>query len=111
MGPSIFTGRIRVQDPHAQLLFNGRIDFGSEEPYMDFIANIDRLDLIPLGFVLGDSIQQISTILTVKAKGINPDKLLGELRFENLRMRSADADHSFGDVLIQATQKGAGKLL
>ena len=111
MGPSIFTGRIRVQDPHAQLLFNGRIDFGSEEPYMDFIANIDRLDLIPLGFVFGDSIQQISTILTVKAKGINPDKLLGELRFENLRMRSADADHSFGDVLIQATQKGAGKLL
>jgi len=111
MGPSVFTGRIRVQDPHAQLLFNGRIDFGSEEPDMDFIANIERLDPIPLGLVIGDSIQHISTNLSVKARGLNPDRLLGELRFENLRMRSADADHSFGDVLIQAEQKGTGKLL
>ena len=111
MGPSVFTGRIHVKDPHAQLLFNGRIDFGSEEPDMDFIANIERLDLIPLGILLGDSIQNISTILNVKAKGLNPDKLLGELRFENLRMSSAEAIHSFGDVLIQAEQKGQGKML
>ena len=111
MGPSVFTGRIHVQDPHAQLLFNGRIDFGRTEPDMDFIANIERLDLLPLGLVVGDSIRQISTNLSVKATGLNPDKLLGELRFENLKMQSENASHNFGDVRIKAEQKASGKLL
>ena len=111
MGPSIFTGRIQSNDPHAQFLFNGRIDFSKEHPDMDFIANLSRLDLIPLGIILGDSIQSITTTMVVKAQGLHPDQLLGQVQFQHLRMKTAEVEHTIGNLDIVAEPSTEGKIL
>ncbi len=105
-----FTGAASIQDPNMNFAFNGSANFNDSLPVLNFIANIDTLNLKQLNFYptqLG-----ISANITADFIGLNLDDLDGALSIANLAIANDTAYYQTDSIILRASEPDTtGKLL
>ncbi|MGQ1785764.1 translocation/assembly module TamB domain-containing protein [Saccharicrinis sp. GN24d3] len=99
-----FDGKVRLNDPNAQLLFNGKVDFSSTIPQFNFSASLSnvRLDKLNLAPELINS--KIDLRLDSKLSGKNIDSLSGDILFHSGKIFLNHEEHTMDSLVIVSKQ-------
>jgi len=84
VGPRYFDGKLKINDPNAQLDFRGEVDLFSEEPRFNFTLDLGRLAMKELKLV--DSYEHLNLSLQMQSflSGNHVDDLNGFLKVDSL---------------------------
>ncbi len=99
---NFFSGQLISKDPNADLVFSGDIDFRNEIPIYSFTSDITNLNLkdhLPENV----KIENISTQLSIEAKGSTPDDLEGEICMENVKLITSGKELTFESIFIHSS--------
>lgn len=78
-----FNGKVHVDDNKLKLDFDGKVDFSTEKPIFDFLAEIEHADLYRLNLLDHDTVMQLRCKVHANVRGIKPDDIVGELRIDS----------------------------
>lgn len=80
----MFTGKISSTDTNANFEFYGLADVSTEQPFFNFVAEVERLDFNALQ--LSTDSFSLKGFMEICATGIDIDSINGELSFRNLEL-------------------------
>lgn len=80
----MFTGKISSLDTNAHFEFYGLADLSTEQPFFNFVAEVERIDFNALKLTT-DSFS-LKGFMEICATGIDIDSINGELSFRNLEL-------------------------
>lgn len=81
----MFTGKISSADTNANFEFYGLADLSAEQPFFNFVAEVERLDFNALK--LSTDSFSLKGFMEICATGIDIDSINGELSFRNLELK------------------------
>ncbi|MFN3528848.1 MAG: translocation/assembly module TamB domain-containing protein [Bacteroidia bacterium] len=80
----MFTGKLTAADSNARLSFFGLADFATHPPFMNFVAEVDTINLFALG--LTKDTLGLSGFMEICTEGLDIDSITGELNFRQLAL-------------------------
>ena len=98
----LFDGQLQIDDPNAQLTFNGLIDATTAINNYDFTADIDYVDLAKLNF-LNDSTAVLKGRVVMDMRGTTIDDAAGSIRFSDASFENENDLYEFNDFRIRST--------
>ncbi|MFN2394977.1 MAG: translocation/assembly module TamB domain-containing protein [Bacteroidales bacterium] len=111
-----FNGNLLIDDPNLFVDFNGLIDFGPENPYLNFTARIDDANLSKLNIYQRDSIYQslVSTIVSVEGHFKDMQNLEGEIAayssiYREIEPETGIEKNYYQNDLISLSSHGSGQ--
>ncbi|MFW5821624.1 MAG: hypothetical protein ACOCWA_10055, partial [Bacteroidota bacterium] len=78
-----FDGSVFISDPNIMMKFQGKVDFSSELPNFNFVADVGRLRPYYLNLNKTDPSYFVSFFLESNFTGIHPDSINGEIKLVN----------------------------
>ncbi len=105
----VFVGEIDVNDPNAQLTFDGTVNLRDSMPDLQFVAQIDTLALQPLGFYptpLGISMSIVSNL-----RGNSADNLIGRVQIDSFTIQDSITSAKLASMVLRAGDTTAGRFL
>jgi hypothetical protein len=93
-----FTGKLASTDSNAHFQFFGLADLGVNPAFFNFVAEVDRLDLLALN--LSKDTLVLSGYSEICIEGLDIDSISGELNFRNLDLQLADRRLSLDEINI-----------
>lgn len=111
----VFKGKTLSKDANANFDFDGTINFKNKVPEMDFISNINQLNLSELNLASKTSADSgiFSSLILINLKGDNLDNLTGQINFDDTKYKTKTKTYklsSFNLDLDQAQQEKTIKL-
>lgn len=97
-----FIGSAEIKDNHANLKFNGEIDFASNNPSYIFTGNVNQLNLSYFGLDTGISI--ISGEINSNLVGNDIDNIIGEFSFNNGQLLKGKKKYAIQNLDLQLTK-------
>ena len=79
-----FKGTLNIDDPNLQFSGEGSVDFRNQADEINFVADIDTVNLQPLGFLKEQT--SLKAKIDVNLKGLTLEKLTGRGDIRNLRL-------------------------
>lgn len=104
-----FEGVFAIEDENANFEFDGNIELIEGRPYLDFQADINKLDLNRLRLTNDDL--AISGKLDVNMNGKGIDDLVGDLVASNLKINRRDSIYVLDTISIASTNQGINNRL
>jgi hypothetical protein len=111
-----FNGSLLIDDPNLFVDFNGLIDFGPDNPYLNFTARIDDANLSRLNIYQRDSIYQsiVSTIVSVEGHFKDIRNLEGEIAayssiYREVEPETENEKNYYQNELISLSSHGSGQ--
>jgi hypothetical protein len=105
-----FTGEASIKDPNITFAFNGNVNFNDSLPVLNFVADIDTVNLKQLNFYptqLG-----FSGEITADFRGLNVDDLDGMARIADLNISNDTASYQTDSIILRSSDPDTtGKLL
>ena len=99
------------EDENANLDFNGSIDFNAAIPQIDFISNINALNLNKLNFSNSIDSGIISTNIFISTQGNSIDDLSGEINFDNTIYRTSSKTFKLSSFKLHLSQDAPQKFI
>ena len=99
------------EDKNANLDFNGSIDFNTIVPQIDFISNINALNLNKLNFSNSTDSGIISTNIFISTQGNSIDDLSGEINFDNTIYRTSTRIFKLSSFNLNLSQDATQKFI
>ncbi|WP_458296196.1 translocation/assembly module TamB domain-containing protein [Sphingobacterium zhuxiongii] len=100
-----------IRDSNAQLSYDAKIDFQSDETSYDVAAEVDLINLKKMGLVEKDSIVIFNSQINTHLSGNNLNNLNGEVEAEQINMRTSKGDFRVDDLFFSADGTQADRLL
>lgn len=97
-----FNGDIKANDENFNLKFKGLADF-SNQTTLDFVVNVDKIDLYALNFLKNDTLSQFKGNILIDTQGNDLDSMTGKIEVKNATFRNSQALYSFDDFLMTST--------
>jgi hypothetical protein len=97
-----FEGLLTMSDDNLDFTFNGLVDFNEEIPVFNFKSNVQHADLFNLKLSERDSVSVISTRLDINFHGLNPDDMVGIIRFDSTLYTEADSDYYLDSLILRS---------
>lgn len=94
----LLDGRMQLEDPYLNFLFNGKVDFSEELTRVDFSLELGKLDLLPLGLSRRDL--SFSTRISLQGQGRTIDDATGLLVVDQLEIKEGDELHLLDSLLV-----------
>ncbi|TYP74193.1 translocation/assembly module TamB domain-containing protein [Aquimarina intermedia] len=96
----VFDGRLVIDDPNIQLIFNGVVDMDKTINNYDFVANVEYIDLNTLNLFTRDSLSIFKgdVIMDMKGSGIND--VVGTISFQETLYKNQKSDYYFEDFEV-----------
>ena len=111
-----FNGNLLIDDPNLFMDFNGMIDFGPDNPYLNFTARIDDANLSGLNIYQRDSVYQsiVSTIVSVEGHFKDVRNLDGEIAayssiYREIEPETGNEKNYYQNDLISLSSYGSGQ--
>ncbi len=102
-----FTGRLQVDDEHADLDFIGTVNWEDDAPLYNFLLTLNNANLKPLHF--SDRDLMLSAHAKINASGKNIDDLQGSLRFDNIIFKEVNNKFQLDTASLFITENAAVK--
>lgn len=99
-----FEGVFSIEDDNANFEFDGNIELKEGRPFLDFQADINKLDLKKLRLVNEDL--AISGALDINMDGKGIDDLVGDLVASHLKISRKDSIYVFDTISVMSTSRG-----
>ena len=109
LNQQMFVGEIVVDDPNAQVTFDGTVNLRDSVPDLAFTARIDTLALQPLNFYptpLGISMSIVSNL-----RGNSADNLIGQLRIDSFTLQDSVTAARIETMLLRAGDTNSGRFI
>ncbi len=106
-----FDGSMAVSDPNIHMDFQGKVDFSSEQPKFNFIADVSRLRPYYLHLNRTDPSYFVSFLLESDFSGIHPDSINGEIKLVNSFFQRSGEQIQIYDLNLRAENSGNSSLL
>ncbi|WP_394670715.1 translocation/assembly module TamB domain-containing protein [Halosquirtibacter xylanolyticus] len=103
-----FEGGVKIQDPHLNLDFNGKVDYMAEIPSYNFHLNVT--DFVP-AYLKQSEINRIDTLnlaLQANFTGNSIDNFKGSVNIDRFDMANGNHHCTFNDILME-TDKQQGQ--
>jgi hypothetical protein len=100
-----FEGLINVNDPNAELYFNGFLDFGKRVPELSCELDIVQLNFKEMGWVNQVPYSALSGQIKLDSKGLNLDEIEGELLLEHMTYCVGKEDYLLDYLSLQVNRK------
>jgi hypothetical protein len=106
-----FKGAFSIDDPNLKFVFDGGATFQGDTSSYDFIARIEKADLVALNLVKEDSISRVSGELDIDLVAYNYEDWRGKLLLTEITHENEDNFYFFQDVVATSTKAEKGKQL
>ncbi len=106
-----FDGKVTLNDPNAQVQFNGKLDFEKEIPEFDFTALLKNIKLDKLNIAPKLENSSLSVNLSSKLSGKSFNSIDGHIILENGELKTSNKSFSLDTFLIAATQNNEIKTI
>ncbi|MEI8203862.1 MAG: translocation/assembly module TamB domain-containing protein [Bacteroidota bacterium] len=103
LNQKVFNGNIKLNDPNADLFFNGNIDFKEKIPVFNFNALLQNAHLEKLHLINRDSNLVLNTQLRCNFTGDKPDNLIGNLEFFNTSYKENGKTYFMKKLSVNST--------
>ncbi|MCS6982379.1 MAG: translocation/assembly module TamB [Flavobacteriales bacterium] len=103
-----FEGKVKMNDPHVMLRFQGTLDVSRTVPAFDCEAWVGGAHLDKLGLI-SEPLEIEELALRATASGVNPDNFLGELLITPLRLCNRGRVYEYATIQLQADTAADGK--
>jgi TamB, inner membrane protein subunit of TAM complex len=107
----ILKGKFKSADPNAKFDFDGEIKLNDKIPDMNFIANIENLDLSKLNFIKGKDQYTVSSLVYINMKATSIDDATGRVNFDNTFIKKNDKVYDLSTFDLTTDQTGVLKKL
>ena len=97
-----FDGSLDISDPNILMKFEGKVDFSSQQPEFNFIADVDRFRPYYLNLNKTDSTYFASFLLESNFSGIHPDSINGEINLVNSFFQRSGEQIQISDFNVRA---------
>lgn len=104
-----FKGDFRIDDPNVVMSFNGTINMQDSIPDYDFVANVDRANLLQLH--LYDLPIVFSASAYIDAQGTNVDNMQGNISFGDLIVIRDKYIYRLDTMTMHAMERDGNKIL
>lgn len=105
----VFNGQLNTVDPNLKLVFEGLIDFSSNENIYDFTAQVDYANLNALKLVSRDSISTFKGNVYMDMNGTSINDAYGSIRFIDTFYENQNENYFFEDFEISSEFNVAGE--
>ncbi|MEW6469963.1 MAG: translocation/assembly module TamB domain-containing protein [Bacteroidota bacterium] len=75
----IFNGELLIKDENVDLGFSGDVNFSKSPTTMNFSAQVNKMNLVPMNLIKGDKKVSVATSMTVQLKANNLDDATGSV--------------------------------
>ena len=99
-----FDGKVRLNDPNALVDFEGQIDFTQPDPLLDFKSTMHHVDLKALHLLTDFPYSSVSAEMRVKSKGLDFEKFVGQLHFNDITYCSLSHEYYIDHFDITASR-------
>ncbi len=106
-----FNGVLNLNDPNAQLMFNGKVDFQNTVPDFDFTASIDNLNLDKLNIAPNLINSKLSVKLNSRLYGNSINTLSGKTVIHDGKIQINENTYPVDSLLIIAQQDSSYKTI
>lgn len=107
----IFKGKLNVKDENVDFDFIGSVDFTGHMPKLDFIASVDKANLVALNFMKGTEKTNLSTQVIINVTGNNIDNLIGHINLDNTIYRRNDEVFKLSSFNLISSEENAIKTI
>ncbi|WP_027470387.1 translocation/assembly module TamB domain-containing protein [Saccharicrinis fermentans] len=104
-----FDGKIKLNDPNAQLLFNGKVDFSGKIPQFNFGATLSNVRLDKLNIAPNLFNSKIDFKLDSKLSGQNINTLSGDILLHSGKIFVDNMEHVIDSLIIVSKQDQLSK--
>jgi hypothetical protein len=101
-----FNGTFNIDDPNVQMEFDGNIDFNSEQPVLDFTADIIQLNLDKIHVLEKYGYHNISGQVAMRSSGFDFEHFDGFVRLSNMKYASGDNGFELTHFDLQSSRRG-----
>lgn len=98
---NVFNGNLRMNDPNAELMLDGLINYGGEVPKFDFLANVKTLNFKKLNFTNDDLV--LTGKVSANFSGNSIDDFLGNANISDAILVNSGNPLSFDSLSIVST--------
>ena len=106
-----FKGEFMIDEEAIALNFSGNLDFSSEKPILDFIADIDHLNFGQLNFIDLEGENSFSGNIEANIIDLDIDKSIGEFKYDSLSYSNEKGEFYFGDGAISFQESLLGRAI
>lgn len=99
-----FDGKVSCGDEDLDFTFAGLIDLNLEEPYYDFEATVDAINLSKFHFFRPDSNVIVSAAVNLTLKGNDFERMYGELKMNDIVYQENNIDYLFPDFVLRVKE-------
>jgi hypothetical protein len=103
----VFNGLLLSKDPNADFTFDGKINFKSKIPEMDFMSTINNIDLKALNFTKEKAL--VSSQVLIILKGDNLNNLSGDINFDDTIFTNSEKAYKFSTFDLKLEQETIDK--
>lgn len=100
----LFNGTLSIDDPNAKLNFNGKMDYNSKDPVLDFKAVINLVNFKKLN--LSDEDYGLATRIDINTVGLDPDRITGRMIATGTRVRQGNKNYNLDTILFTSRVNG-----
>ena len=104
-----FDGKINLNDPNAQLTFNGKVDFSKDIPEFDFDAALSNVRLDKLNFAPNLYGSRLNVMLNSNLTGNSINTVSGNTVLHNGKLWVDDKQYTLDSLIIEADQQSDQK--
>ncbi len=103
----LFKGKTISYDPNANFDFDGSINFKNKVPEMDFISNINKLNLSQLNLASKTKADSgiFSSLVLINLKGDNIDNLSGQVNFDDTKYKTNTKTYKLSSFNLNLNQQ------
>ncbi len=98
-----FDGDININDSALKTSFTGHFEYGTKKPVQRFLMNIKHADLSALNYD-SDSLSQIQCDIIANVKGLDPDKISGDINILDMNFRRGNRSMEISELVIKSSQ-------
>ncbi len=108
----IFTGNLKLNDPNANLNFNGMVNLSQDIPNYNFNAWVENVHLGKLNFSNRDSNSVLKAQLKIDFSGNKPDNIVGNAQISNTSYLENGTTYLMKNLSLNSTiEKDSSKTL